>query len=308
MKSVSNINKQKDEKQVEIKIESEVIDIYKNELQKSKREVFNLDNKKRKRNKQCKNIIHLNNSLIRKLKKHESNENVLNTEIKNLKELLRVKESRFTKMEEEYQHLKNDKFELKKQFEKIFESNLKIQRSLEEEINLMISRENSFILKLKKLKKNNLDETEKNKFIINESEKKNLKNIEKIEELKGEIEKMKLYFNSKFQNIESIKNEKIAELISANKSTRSDLHKIKKSYLENINQIHSEYKQLINQVNSGYESTYNQLKSDWEKAKIELVEAKLQANQIKTQLNETIFNQNFFINLLKDENNFLLNQ
>ena len=126
MLSLSNNEKNSIEIQTQIKIESDVIDFYKNELEKSKKEIFDLSNIIRKRNQQYKESIHLNNSLIGKIKKiqdiNESNENELKLEIKYLKEQLSNKECiistlnsqletishNFLKSEEENRTLKNE--------------------------------------------------------------------------------------------------------------------------------------------------------------------------------------------------------
>ena len=69
MLSVSNNEKNSIEIQTKIKIESDLLDFYKNELEKSKKQIFDLSNTIRKRNQQYKETIHLNNSLIGKIKK-----------------------------------------------------------------------------------------------------------------------------------------------------------------------------------------------------------------------------------------------
>jgi hypothetical protein len=153
MLSVSNNEKNSIEIQTKIKIESDLLDFYKNELEKSKKQIFDLSNTIRKRNQQYKETIHLNNSLIGKIKKiqdiNESNENELKLEIKNLKEQLTNKESTLNSQLETFSH----------NFLKFEEENQTLKK-----------------------------EIEKSKIIINEYEVNNLNSGKQIKQLKEEFQ------------------------------------------------------------------------------------------------------------------------
>jgi chromosome segregation protein len=218
MLSLSNNEKNSIEIQTQIKIESDVIDFYKNELEKSKKEIFDLSNIIRKRNQQYKESIHLNNSLIGKIKKiqdiNESNENELKLEIKYLKEQLSNKECIISTLNSQLETISH---------------------------NFLKSEEENRTLK---------NEIEKSKTTMIEYENNNLNSNKQIKQLKDEFDTI----NSKFNNLQFTlfsTNKLIrSDLHGLKVKFLEDINYIQSEYIKIIDQVKTEYEFKIKELKS----------------------------------------------------------